>query len=310
MQTPKVIKLFVTLIVTLSLLSGVCDKIFPSVFTAPLFIYNLTLTSSGIEHFYLWQLITHAFVYPAFQGIHAGFLIGLAFSMLIIWRIGSSICFHKGTKHFLNLFLGSSIVSGIAAYFTLATNATPAIFADASCAIFALLVASVILYPEMELMLFLTLPVRGKWLIVGILTSILLIDLSNGLYVHFFANMSAFLFGYLYAILVWRLRSPFQSMQPLESMLLKIPFFNKEIKKDYDSIDGYASGAKIYDFKTGKIILDDEAFVEACLAKIAREGRKSLSVMHRFRLWRIARRNKKKFADRQKKKNYESFRGS
>lgn len=301
-QTPKTIKYLIFLTCGLSILTGIYDKIFPSFF--PYLLWHLCLTVSGIDQYFYWQLITHEFIYPAFGGIQPLFLFNLALSMLILWRIGSAIVFRKGVKQFLLLYLLSGIFAGITAYVTLSTMGSPQIFCGASAAIFGLLTAAIMLYPELEIMLFLTIPVKGKWLILGILGSILLIDLSNGAFVTFFTNFTAFLTGYIYAVVVWRIRSPFHSMHAVDNILLRMTAFMNHIEAK-PHLHTYTQRSKIYDFRTGQVMLNDEAFLEACLAKISEEGKSSLTYRERFRLWRISvrRRSLKK-----KRESYDRFR--
>lgn len=64
-----------------------------------------------------------------------------------------------------------------------------------------------------------------------------------------------------------------------------------------ESLQAYAKNAKIYDFKTGRIVLDDDSFMDACLAKIADTGRDSLSWREKFRMKRISKRKKKRSQD-------------
>jgi hypothetical protein len=50
--------------------------------------------------------------------------------------------------------------------------------------------------------------------------------------------------------------------------------------------------SKIFDFKTGKAILNDEAFMDACLKKISEYGREGLTFRERWRMRRISKRKK------------------
>lgn len=257
----KILKYFVIAITGLSLLSGL-----PFIVGAKVMTSLTVLSLWGIKHFLFWQPLTYMFLYPATQGLHAAFLITLAFNMFILWRLGTAIAFHKGIKHFLGLFLGGGLFAGLVALSYLFLTAGTAVFAGTTPAIFALLMATVVLFPEMELMLFLTFPMKARNLILGVLAAVLLIDLSNGFFLNFFADGAGAVFGYLYANY----------------------FFN--VSRRFNHAELYdVSGRKIYDFKTGRKILNDEAFLDACLTKISMEGRSSLTFTERFRLWRISR---------------------
>lgn len=279
----KIIKYFLTVIVTLSLLSGL--PFFQSL--TPL----LGLSSMGIENNFYWQILTYLFFTPAVDGIQPGFLIHLFFNCFLLWNIGNHISYTKGPKHFVILFLGSGLLAGLVGATILIQAGSPFIFASTAPALFSLLMAMIILYHELELMLFLMIPIKAKWLILGILGSVLLMDLSAGLLLNFGTNLAGMIFGYLYAVIVWGQKSPFHALHAFESILLKIPkqlrFTKRSNLDDYD-----LSGAKIYDFKTGRKVFDDDSFIDACLSKISKEGKNSLSLHERFRLWRISRKRK------------------
>lgn len=304
-MTPRIIKSFIIAIVSLSLFAGIADRLAAGLIGGVSLTYLLSLSLTGLKHFFIWQPITYLFIYPTFQGIHAGYLINLAFSMFVLWRIGGVIVMSKGVKNFLYLFFGSGLFASIVAFTALFTSPVGHIYAGTTPALYAMLMALIILFPHMELMLFLTLPVKAKWFIITILASTLLIDLSNGLMINFFVNSSAILFGYLYGVMAWKTRSPFKSMWFIEDRLMNL--FNSKSYKSRSSVEDYASSAsRIYDFKTGQRVVDDNTFMDACLSKISSEGKSSLTLRERFRMWRISR---KKAKGSQKHKDYEQFRG-
>lgn len=290
-MTPKIVQSFVIAIIGCSLFAGLVDHLFPSLLSGLGLTGIFALSLAGLKHFFIWQPLTYLFISPTQQGIHAGFLINLAFSMFVLWRMGSAICMTRGSKHFLGLFLGAGIFSALFAALPLWHTTIPHFYGGPTPAIFAMLVASMLLFPHMELMLFLTFPVKGKWLITIVLGSTLLIDLSNGLLIHFFINLGAMIFGYLYGILIWKAQSPFSALWSFEKFLHKA---TQRVGSSYRStIDQYAtSSSKIYDFRTGQRVIDDEEFLDACLTKISTEGKHSLTVRERFRLWRISKKKR------------------
>ncbi len=227
--------------------------------------------------------------------------------MFILWRIGTALCLTKGTKHFLALFFGGGLFSALVAFLALFSSPIGHIYGGTTPAIFAMLMSTIVLYPQMELMLFLTLPIKAKWLIVTILASTLLIDVSNGMFIDFFVNSGAMLFGYLYGVIIWKLKSPFPSLKPLEEFLQKVTGSGSELGQlKKSTVDMYAkTSSRIYDFRTGQRIIDDSTFIDACLSKISSEGKSSLTWREKFRLWRIS---KRKLKAAQKKADYNKFR--
>ncbi len=304
-MTPKLIKSLIFTIVACSLFAGIVDHVFPTLLGNSNFTYLFSLSLYGLKNFYIWQPLTYLFIYPAIQGIHAGYLINLAFSMFILWRIGTALCLTKGIKHFLALFFGAGLFSALVAFLALSSSPIGHIYAGTTPAIFALLMSTIVLYPQMELMLFLTLPIKAKWLIVTILASTLLIDLSNGMFINFFVNFGAMIFGYLYGVIVWKMKSSFSSLGPFEEFLQKVTHGEfRHLRKT--PVDRYAkTSSRIYDFRTGERVIDDNTFIDACLSKISSEGKSSLTWREKFRLWRIS---KKKLKAVLKRAEYDKFR--
>ncbi len=288
----KIIKYLITFITALSLLSGVGKVLLPTLFVKfPLFQF-IGLSLWGIDHFFYWQFFTHLFFYPAFQGLDAGFLLSLLLNMFFLLRLSSTIIFQKGIRHFILIFLGSGIISGITALCVLSHLQSPLLFAGATPAIFALLIATLVLFPEMQLMFLLTIPIKAKWIVLAMLGSILLIDLSHGTFLTFFTNLSAILFGYIYAVFVWQLQGPFPTLKKFDLLLIKFstilfPWTQKKSLEPY-----VKTKSKIYDFRTGKRIISDDDFLNACLSKIANEGRFSLNWYEKFRLHRISKKKR------------------
>jgi hypothetical protein len=143
----------------------------------------------------------------------------------------------------------------------------------------------IFLLPDADLLLFLAIPMKAKWFILGSMGAFLLMDLSHGNFVHFFSILGALFFTYFYCLFFWRNRSPFKALHPLENLILDSPLS--------DNLHSYALHTKIYDIKTGKVLLSDDSFVDACLAKIADKGKDSLSWHERLRLRKISKKKRK-----------------
>ena len=96
--------------------------------------------------------------------------------------------------------------------------------------------------------------------------------------------------------MVWKQNSPFRSLWKMEETLQS--FFHKS-SFARRTLDQYVrTGSRIYDFRTGERVLNDEAFIEACLSKISLEGKGSLSLREKFRLWRLSRQRKHRHPNR------------
>jgi membrane associated rhomboid family serine protease len=280
------IKWIILTTVGLSLFGALFEVLFPRVgIPNPLQLFGLSVW--GIKHLCLWQFVTHFFIAPSAGGITFGFLFNLFFSLYMLYMVGSLVANTKGAKDFLAIYLGSGIISGIIAFIMLSQAGVNAPIAGTTSALYGLMTAWMMLNPEAQILILFAFPLRVKWLIAGILGISFLIDLSHGNLLNCLMLAGGVTFSYLFCVMRWKIHSPYKFLQGFENWILSTS--RKTKKRVY--VD-----AKIYDFKTGDAILDDESFVDACLKKISAEGRKSLSLREKWRLRRISKRTKKKSA--------------
>lgn len=134
-------------------------------------ITGLEMVNWQFREFKPWQLLTHMF-------LHGGFT-HLAFNMLALWSFGRILEQIWGSQRFLIFYLvcglGAAIISQLVDQFVLSPSYTVTV--GASGAIYGLLVAFAMMFPNFKIMLiFLPVPIAAK-IFVPIL---LLIDLSAG----------------------------------------------------------------------------------------------------------------------------------
>ena len=284
------LKYLILITIGLSLFCNLFDSLFPYL-NIPRPQVFLSLSLWGIKHCFFWQFLTHFFISPISQGVNISFILYIVFNMYFLWMVGSSVISQRGPKHFLALYLGGGILGGlVSAVILLSTYALTPI-AGINPALYALLTAWMILFPEMQILLFFTIPVKIKWLILGILGVNLAMDLSHGDLLHFLPYLSSVLFGYFYAILGWRLHSPFSQLHSFENLLIRLRDKITISSFSYPSYQPQSRG-KIYDFKTGNLLLTEEEFMDACLSKIAKHGKNSLSLIERWKMKKISKRRK------------------
>ncbi|HSW86394.1 MAG TPA: rhomboid family intramembrane serine protease [Rhabdochlamydiaceae bacterium] len=290
--TPKTLKMILFSTLAISLVSALCDKLFPYFFGILNPFQILALSEWGIDHCFLWQFFSYLFISPVAGGLSFSLLLSMAFNAYLLWIIGNAIIEKKGALHFLALYFLSGIFTGVCVYWLQSALHFSIPFGGNTSALYSLLIAWIMLYPNLELLLFLTLPIKAKWLTIGLLGSNLLIDLSMGNWLNALALCTAITASYLYCIFVWKVRSPFVFLQPLERILS----FPSSKRADKSSTSFEFTNAKIFDFKTGKAILNDEEFMDAMLSKIAMHGKTSLSFRERFRLkWISKRKNTRQY---------------
>jgi membrane associated rhomboid family serine protease len=294
MKSIKSIKILAILITSLSILSGTLNKIFPSLIAFPDLTNLLSLHANSLLNFKLWQFVTHLLIYPAPSGIHIFYLINLFFGIMILQRFGTAIIQQKGEKNFLFYFFTCGITSGIAAFLTMTHSGSTSYYAAPTSAIYSLLVATIFLFPKLDLMFLLSPSIKGKKLVPGLIGVILLINLSSGDYTHFFATLTGVLTAYLFIILFWKIESPYAFMQKFDQTVIGLSEGKLTSAFKSTQLDKYTDTTRIYDINTGEAVLSEESFINACLEKISQEGKKSLTLYERFRLHRYSRKTAKR----------------
>jgi len=152
----------------------------------------------ALRHGYVWQFVSYIF-------IHAG-VAHFLFNMLALWMFGCDVEWAMGSRRFLGLYLTSGIGAGICSYFFYPSFA---VIVGASGAIFGLIVAYAMLFPDrvVTLLLFFVVPVsmRAKYLVLifGGIELLFIIAHGQGDLVAHFAHLGGALFGCLY-ILWWK----------------------------------------------------------------------------------------------------------
>lgn len=287
-STPKVIKWTIIATLILSFFSIMSSAFFEKVLHIPSPQYFFSLTLWGIHKFFIWQFLSYLFIQPVFsEGISMGLILHIFFDLYILWAIGSAIIQSRGKKHFVALYFGGALFVALIAYFSLLFFGSPFPFAGATFSIYILLIAWAFLFPESHILLFMMLPVKSKWLVFGLIGVNLFLDFSNGHFLSFLVTLSAMLYGYLYSILVWEILGPFRRLHEFEKQII---YLKRKIKNRFcKPVDIKVSHSKVYDFKTGKAIIQDDEFMDECLEKISSLGKSSLSLRERLRMWRISR---------------------
>ena len=232
--------------VSLSLFCILFDSLFPYWhLPKPQALFSLSLW--GVKNYFIWQFLTHFLITPITGGVSISFILYLLFNMYFLWTVGSSVIERRGLKHFLCLYLGGGIFGGVIAAIVLFKTQSFIPIAGINPALYALLTAWMMLLPEVQILLFFTIPIRVKWLIVGILGINLFMDISQGNLIHFALYLSSITFAYLYALFVWQIHSPFKALHSFEKVFINL---RDKVKRKHSppSNHTYSTG-KIYDFK-------------------------------------------------------------
>jgi len=143
----------------------------------------------GMQHGYVWQLLTYQFM-------HAGFL-HLLFNCWAIYVFGRDVEDALGLKRFLVLYLASGVIGGMFQILmgVLLGGGFGGAVVGASAAAFGLAAAFAVLFPDRLLLLFFIIPLRAKYLLLlcGVLA--LLGILSPGDNIAHAAHLGGMVFG-------------------------------------------------------------------------------------------------------------------
>lgn len=259
-----------------------------------LLIGNLTIEDYLIKYFALipigygflpWQLITYQFMHGGFGHIF--------FNMFALWMFGVEIENLWGSRKFLIFYLSCGVAAGLAQLFiTPLLSQTLAPTIGASGAIFGVLIAFAMLFPDRYIYLYFFIPVKAKYLIAFmILIEFFAVDSASSNIAHL-AHLGGALAGFLYIMYDRKTsltgRSPFggssyggKMNNPFSGM--SNPFGKKE---------GNIQDAKFYEIKD-----EDEhknvsqKDIDAILDKISQSGYQNLSDEEKRILFEASKKN-------------------
>lgn len=142
-----------------------------------------------VHHLFLWQLATYMF-------LHGG-LMHILFNMFALWMFGGELEALWGTKRFLRFYFITGIGAALMTILVGPNSYIPTI--GASGAIYGLLAAYGILFPDRILLLYFVVPIKAKYLvmILGLLTFWSSITAVGGGIAHV-AHLGGMIFGWLY----------------------------------------------------------------------------------------------------------------
>jgi len=154
----------------------------------------LGLVPAGVlKNFYVWQLFTYMF-------LHAG-ITHVLFNMLALWMFGSMLEQDWGTRRFLKYYFYCGIAAGVC---VVAVNAMlgginwyiPTL--GASGAIFGLLLAFGVMYPNQTVLMSFLFPIKAKYMVMIYGAIELLLTFGPNTGVSTVAHLGGMVFGYIY----------------------------------------------------------------------------------------------------------------
>ncbi|MEE8179679.1 MAG: rhomboid family intramembrane serine protease [bacterium] len=188
------------------------------------FLYTFGLVPYQItRNLRLWQIFTHMF-------LHGG-LFHLLINLFVLWMFGKPIEREWGTKSFLKYYFTCGLGAGFFIFITSLNSRIPVV--GASGAIYGILVAFAMLYPDSIIYLYFLFPIKAKHFVILIGAVALLAGISRGRSnIAHFGHLGGLLVGYVYLKFpLWKHR--FHPAKIFAS--LRLPKLNLKRRKKYKS---------------------------------------------------------------------------
>jgi membrane associated rhomboid family serine protease len=138
---------------------------------------------------FLWQIVTYMFLH--------GSVIHILFNMLFLWMMGSELERYWGSRQFLKYYFVTGIGAGIINVLVQPRSVVPTI--GASGAIFGLIIAFALAFPDRELLLYFVIRIKAKYfaVLVGVIELLSLVFMPNAPIARF-AHLGGLAVGYIY----------------------------------------------------------------------------------------------------------------
>lgn len=161
------------------------------------FTYYFGLVPAMVKNnFAIWQLFTYMF-------LHGGFF-HILFNMFALWMFGSDIERSWGGKEFLKYYMLCGVGAGMLNFLFSMNSTIPVI--GASGAVYGILVAYAMMFPNRMIYLYFLFPVKAKYLVIAFAVIEFMASWNRaGDGVAHFAHLGGMLIGFLYLKSDWRL---------------------------------------------------------------------------------------------------------
>ncbi|HDR04872.1 MAG TPA: rhomboid family intramembrane serine protease [Candidatus Marinimicrobia bacterium] len=218
------------------------------------------------RHLRIWQVFSYLF-------LHGG-LFHLGMNMLVLWMFGSDLERSWGTSFFLKYYFVTGVGAGVLTVLFQPMSTIPVI--GASGAIYGILLAYGLMYPEREVYIYFLFPLKVKYfvLIIGAMAFFSSIGPGTGDNIAHITHLSGMLIGYYYLKRGGRGRGRFQKGGNLfDQAFSRLKDFFRMSKYQMRVDTRQSIHRKQY-----------QAEVDALLEKISRYGYASLSDEEKERL--------------------------
>jgi membrane associated rhomboid family serine protease len=187
----------------------------------------LSLRPYYVTHrLFIWQLVTYLF-------LHAGWF-HIIFNMFALWMFGADLERLWGSRQFLFYYFLTGIGAGL--FDVLLQPSAISLTIGCSGAIYGLLLAYGMLFPDRPIFLYFIIPIKAKWFValMGLIEFVSSLS-TPGSGVSHLAHLGGMLFGFLYLRghgLPYRLQLRFHEWQRARLRKRFEVFMRKQEKKD------------------------------------------------------------------------------
>jgi membrane associated rhomboid family serine protease len=217
-----------------------------------------------------WQLVTYMFMHGGFGH--------LFFNMLALWMFGLELEHTWGSARFLRFYLTCGIGAGLTHLLVTSVLGGAGPTVGASGAVYGVLIAFGMLFPERPIYLYFLLPVRAKYFIAAYIA----MEVMFGVFgtpdkVAHFAHLGGAAVGFVYTLAI-------RGTIPLASWWQRM---RGGVQRHAPPGGRFGAGrpdvqdAKFYDIRSGRRLNDDQEVsqeaIDAILDKISSSGFQSLS---------------------------------
>ncbi len=226
--------------------------------------YYLGIWSLSTGLFRIWQPLTYMFMHGSFDH--------LFFNMFSLWMFGSTLENYWGSKRFLFYYLVSGIGAGLINMLVPGVHVS----VGASGAVYALLLAFGMLFPNNYIYLYFLVPIKTKWFIIGMIV----LELFEGIFrssdgIAHFAHLGGMLIGFL-IILYWKKHGTMTSDFSLKNWFQSL---KQRRKVKYTPFEEVHDEPKVprSDEEYNRQRAQKERDIDAILDKVAKNGYASLT---------------------------------
>lgn len=217
------------------------------------------------EGFEIWQILTYMF-------LHGG-LMHLFFNMFALWMFGMELENLWGSKKFLLYYLTCGIGAGLSNLFIAPLFAPAAPTVGASGAVYGVLIAFGVLFPDRPIFIFFLLPIRARYFVILYICLELYAGItgtSDG--IAHFAHLGGAAVGFAY-LLAERKGFSFEKFFPVKKIRI-IHDSSNNMSATYREMK--ISDASYYDINDSNEKID-QARIDEILDKISQNGYQSLT---------------------------------